>query len=59
MIIFYTIIILFLFFGMIYCGNLLDKELKDIPIKSVYHIGILLLLSVTYGVVITKLFTLL
>ena len=59
MIIFYIIIIFFLFFGMIYYGKLLDDELKNVPVKCIYHIGMLLLFFSMYGVVITKLFSLL
>ena len=59
MIIFYIIIIFLLFFGMIYYGKLLDKELKDVPVKCVKYIGILLLFFAIYGIVITNLFTLL
>lgn len=59
MIIFYIIIIFLLFFGMIYYGKLLDKELKDVPVKCVQYIGILLLLFAVYGIVITNLFSLL
>ena len=59
MIIFYIIIIFLLFFGMIYYGKLLDKELKDVPVKCVQYIGILLLFFAIYGIVITNLFSLL
>lgn len=44
---------------MIYYGKLLDKELKDIPVKCVQYIGILFLLFTVYGIIITNLFSLL